>query len=220
MSIDPESIRQALSSGELGDRLRAVNQLRELAPAIAFELIQSAVTDAHTRVRYAAVSQLASLGQVDRATALNLLRDRLFHDPEADVQAAAADAIGALQLCEAFTDLEQVYAKTTEWLVQFSIIATLGELGDPRSFDLLATALHSEQEMVQLAAIGSFGELGDPRAVPLLAPYVSHPDWQFRYRLAQALSRLKGPEAQSLLQQLAQDTVSQVVEAATMEISA
>jgi len=40
MSVTPESVKQMLSSENLGDRLRAVNQIRELEPAIAFELVQ------------------------------------------------------------------------------------------------------------------------------------------------------------------------------------
>jgi len=33
----------------------------------------------------------------------------LFNDPEPDVQAAAADCLGALKLTEAFEDLQQLY---------------------------------------------------------------------------------------------------------------
>ena len=41
MSVTPEAIKQKLSSEDLGDRLRAVNQIRELSDqAIAFELVQ------------------------------------------------------------------------------------------------------------------------------------------------------------------------------------
>jgi len=52
MSVTPESVKQMLSSENLGDRLRAVNQIRELEPAIAFELVQTAINDRNARVRY------------------------------------------------------------------------------------------------------------------------------------------------------------------------
>ena len=214
MSVTPESIKQALGSDDLGDRLRAVNQLRQLNAAIAFELVQTAIADANARVRYAAVSQMSTLGNQDLSVSLTTLRDRLLNDPEPDVQAAAADSLGALKLTAAFEDLQHLYAETSEWLVQFSIIAALGELGDPRSFDLLQTALNSDQDLIQTAAIGSLGELGDPRAVPLLVPYATNPDWQIRHRLVQALDRLGGHEAKILLQQLAKDSMPQVAEAA------
>ncbi|MDX2231884.1 MAG: HEAT repeat domain-containing protein [Leptolyngbyaceae cyanobacterium bins.349] len=213
MSITPESVEALLNSADLGDRLRAVNQIRTLTPAIAYGMIQQAVDDPNPRVRYAAVSQLSSLGTQDRPKTLTILRDRL-RDSEPDVQAAAADSIGALQLTEAFDDLQMLYHNTAEWLVKFSIVAALGELGDARGFDLLQDAIQSPNELMQMAAIGSLGELGDLRAVELLAPHVQNPDWQVRYRVAQALTRLKTPAGHTLLETLAQDSVEQVAQEA------
>ncbi|MBW4680431.1 MAG: HEAT repeat domain-containing protein [Microcoleus vaginatus WJT46-NPBG5] len=214
MSITPESVRQLLNSEDLGERLRSLNQLRQLEPAIAFELAQTAIQDSNARVRYAAASQMASLGRQDLQTALNVLRDRLIHDPEPDVQAAAADSLGGLQLKEAFGDLQQLYQTTTEWIVKFSIVAALGELGDERSFELLENALNAGEDLLKMAAISSFGELGDKRAIPLLTPFATHDDWQIRYRVAQALARLGGADTRSTLESLANDEVDQVAQEA------
>ncbi|MBD1938197.1 phycobilisome degradation protein NblB [Microcoleus sp. FACHB-68] len=214
MSITPESVRQQLNSEDLGERLRSVNQLRQLEPAIAFELAQTAIQDSNARVRYAAASQMASLGRQDLQTALNVLRDRLIHDPEPDVQAAAADSLGGLQLKEAFEDLQQLYQTTPEWIVKFSIVAALGELGDERSFDLLENALNAGEDLLTMAAISSFGELGDQRAIPLLTPFATHDDWQIRYRVAQALTRFGGSDTRSTLESLANDDVEQVAQEA------
>ena len=214
MSITPESVKQMFSSEDLGDRLRAVNQIRELEPTVAFELVQTAIKDPNARVRYSAVSQLDTLGGQDLQTALTVLRDRLLNDPEPDVQAAAADCLGALKLTEAFEDLQQLYHTTPEWLVKFSIIATLGELGDPRSFELLTEALNSENDLVKTAAISSLGDLGNMQAIPLLVPYATDPDWQIRYRVVQALNRIGGPEAHSTLENLANDQVEAVAQEA------
>ncbi|MBW4440779.1 MAG: HEAT repeat domain-containing protein [Plectolyngbya sp. WJT66-NPBG17] len=215
----PDSIRALLHSENFGDRLRGINQLREIDPAIAFELIQIPVIDPNVRVRYAAVSQLASLGSQNRESALTMLNVALA-DIEPDVQAAAADSIGALKLTEAYEQLEALYRRTPEWLVGFSVIAALGELGDPRSFDLLKEALTSDSELVQTAAIGSLGELGDVRAVELLAPYAANPDWQIRYRVVQALARLNTPEARSMIETLTQDETEQVAEQARQVLAA
>ncbi len=214
MSITPESVKELLSSQDFGERIRGVNQLRQLEKAVAFELVQPAVTDSNTRIRYAAVSQLDTLGQQDLQKTLTILRDRLKNDPEPDVQAAAADALGALRLQEAFEDLQQLYQTSSEWLVQFSIIATLGELGDLRAFDLLESALTSDNNLIQTAAISSLGELGDSRAVPLIIRYATNPDWQIRYRVVQALNRLGGEQARSTLETLARDQVEQVAQEA------
>lgn len=213
-SPTPESVQQRLQSEDFGQRLSAVNQLRQLDPAIAFDLIQPVAADNNTRVRYAAISQFASLGAQDPAKASAILRDSLLNDPEPDVQAAAADSIGALKLTDLYEDLQQVYHNTPEWLVKFSIVAALGELGDPRSFDLLKSALDSENELVKTAAVGSLGELGDDRALPLLIPFASDADWQIRYRVVQALGRLNGPEARPTLESLAQDEFGPVAEEA------
>lgn len=216
MSVTPESVKQLLSSEDFGDRLRAVNQIRQLEPAIGFELLQTAIKDSNTRVRYSAVSQMDTLGGQNLELAYSLLRDRLLNDKEPDVQAAAADCLGALKLQSAFEDLQQLYHTTSEWVVQFSIIAALGELGDPRGFELLKQALESETELVQTAAISSLGELGNQEAIPLLAGYVTNPDWQIRYRVVQALSCLGGVEANALLAQLAGDEVESVAQSAKM----
>jgi HEAT repeat protein len=209
-----ESIDILINSENKGDRIKALNLIRELEPAIAFGYIKQLVIDKNTRVRYAAVSQLATLGSQDLADSLVILRDRLVNDPEPDVQAAAADAIGALKLTDAFDDLENLYETTPEWLVQFSIVAALGELGDPRGLKLLQTALTNETSLVQTAAIGAIGELGNPNGVESLMPFVTNPDWQIRYQLARSLRNLGGDLAAQNLAILATDTVEQVAKEA------
>lgn len=214
MSVTPESVRDRLSSEDFGERLSALNQLRQLDPSIAFEIIQPAITDPSVRVRYAAVSQMSTLGQCNPSLALEILRRCLLEDPEPDVQAAAADALGALHLTDAYEDLERLYQQTPEWLVKFSIIAALGELGDSRSFDLLQTALQSDNALIQTAAIGSLGELGDERAIPLLLPFASNEDWQIRHRVTQALSRFDAPEARAALESLSKDPMELIAQEA------
>ncbi len=209
-----ESIDILINSENKGDRITALNLVRALEPAIAFSYIKQLVTDNNTRVRYAAVSQLATLGSQDLAESLIILRDRLVNDPEPDVQAAAADSIGALKLTDAFDDLQNLYETTPEWLVQFSIIAALGELGDPRGLKLLQTALTHETSLVQTAAIGSIGELGNPHGVESLIPFVTNPDWQIRYQLARSLRNLGGDLAAQSLAILATDPVEQVAKEA------
>ena len=214
MSVTRESVQHLLSSEDFGKRISGVNQLRQLEKSVAFELIQPIITDKNTRVRYAAVSQLDTLGDEDLAATLSMLRDRLLNDTEPDVQAAAADALGALKLTEAYEDLKQLYHQTPEWLVQFSIIATLGELGDPRSFELLEEALDSPTSLVQTAAISSLGDLGDSRAIPLMSRFVTDSDWQIRYRVVQALGKLGGTETRAMLETLAKDEKEEVAKEA------
>jgi len=216
MSITPESVQALLASENFGDRLSAINQLRQLDPAVAFTLIQPVAMDRNVRVRYAAVSQISSLGVQNRPAALDLLR-RCLQDPEPDVQAAAADSLGALKLTDAFDDIKALYERSSEWLVQFSIVAALGELGDRRAFELLEQALKSDNDLVKTAAIGALGELGDERAVELLLHYITDPDWQVRYRITQALSHFTHgthPDVRSALEHLSQDEYAPIAEEA------
>ncbi len=212
-----ESITALVNSESKGDRIKALNLVRDIEPAMAYGYIKQLVLDKDTRVRYAAVSQLASLGTEDLVESSAILRDRLVNDPEPDVQAAAADAIGALKIVAAFDDLQHLYQTTPEWLVQFSIIAALGELGEPRGLDLLKTALTSPTALVQTAAIGAIGELGNPSAVESIIPFVTHPDWQIRYQLARSLRALGGDLAQQNLAILATDEIEQVAKEAKGE---
>jgi HEAT repeat protein len=218
MSPTPESVKQQIESADLGDRLRGVNQARELDPAIAYDLILIACQDSNPRVRYAAFSQLDTLGNQNRQQTLELLRDALRNDPETDVQAAAADALGGLKFKEAFEDIKAVYESTNEWLLKFSIIAALGEMGEPQAFDLLANAIQSDIALVSTAAIGSLGELGDPKAIPILLKYVESDDWQVRHRVTQALGQFDTPEVKTALEKLSQDTSTTVAEAAQRHI--
>lgn len=182
MTITPESVQQLLSSDDFGDRLRGVNQLRELPPAIAFELIQVPIKDSNSRVRYAAVSQMATLGEQNLETSYQILHHHLLNDPEIDVQAAAADALGALKLKDAFDDLQKLYNTTPEWLVKLSIVAAVGVIGEPRAFELLEIALQDENSLIQTVAISALGELGDRRAVSFISS-IYH-----EFRLANSLS--------------------------------
>lgn len=212
-----ESLRQLLSSETFGDRISGLNQLRTCEPEVAFPLLKPLLKDKEARVRYAAVSMMDVVGVGFETEALVLLRESL-EDAEIDVKAAAADAIAGLKITEAYPDLEALYRSTSEWLLQFSIIAAVGDLGDLRAFDLIAEALQSPTELVRLSAISALGDLGDPRAIALLTPLLNDSDWQVRFRLAQALGRIGGTTVKPLLEQLSQDEQSTVADEAKHQL--
>jgi HEAT repeat protein len=208
--MDLTNIQELLDSQDYGDRLSGLNHLRKIPDQDSFRMILPLLKDVNARVRYGAVSQMDRLGYVDLDKSLDILLDCLLNDSETDVKAAAADALGGLKLTAAFDDLKNTYENSSEWLLQFSIIAALGEMGDPRSFNLLQSALSSPNELIRTAAISSLGELGVPQAIPLLLKFENDPDWQIRYRLAQALGNFQTQETQDVLQRLALDPFEQV----------
>lgn len=213
MSITPESAKALLTSDNFGERIQGINQLREIAAADAFELLPLVLNDRNERVRYAAVSLLSSVGQVDREQARELLQVAL-RDTESDVKAAAADSIAGLKLRECYSDLRELYQETTDWIIRFSIVAALGELGEPEGFEILEHAIQSGDVLLVPAAVGAMGDLGDPRAIPYLLPQVENADWQIRLRVLQALQCFDTPEAKAAIATLAQDTEPQIAEQA------
>jgi HEAT repeat protein len=175
------------TASDLGARLRAVNQARFLDPELQFQVLAKAGSDSSSRVRYAAISQLGTVPLSDPTPILVLLREKLVEDPEYDVRAAAAAALGDLKQPQALNDLLIAYHRETEWLVHFSIIAALGELGNPDAFDLLTDILTQGNELMRTVAAGALGDLKDPRAVPILAAQLTTADQQLRYRICLAL---------------------------------
>lgn len=218
MALTPDDIRQMLTSEAYEQRLSAINHLAGIDPDIAFDLVQLVVDDSKARVRYAAMSKLATVGVTNPQKSLELLRHSLLTDKEADVRAAAADAIGALRLKDGFDDLKTLYYATSDWIIQLSIVAALGELGDERGFELLEHALREDNDLIHAIAVGALGELGDRRAIPLLVKHSTNPDWQIRYRAAQALGKFDGPEVKTALGHLSQDSVAQIAEEATTHL--
>lgn len=214
MNITPESVQQLLNSDAFSDRVRGLNHLRQVDPKLAFEMVKPLIKDPNPRIRYSAVSQLDPIGNENPSEALVLLRDRLFNDPEVDVKSIAADVIGGLKLTEAYDDLRQVYETTSEWLLQMSIVATLGEMGDVRGFDLLKIALNSDNSLIRTAAISSLGDLQITDALPLLLPLAQDEDWQVRFRLAIALGQFEKAKVEKVLTELAQDSFEEVAQTA------
>lgn len=214
MTVTLESVQKLLNSEDYGDRLIGVTQLRQLDTSTAFKLVEPLITDKNPRVRYAAVSQLDTLGVNNLEKTLELLRDRLFYDGEMDVKAAAADVVGALKLTDAYELIESLYYQSTEWVIKLSVVAALGVMGDPRGFEVLKDAIASDNSLIQTSAISAMGELGNPEAIPILIPFATDEDWQIRLRVAQALGNLGGSEVQETLEQLASDTMELVAQQA------
>jgi HEAT repeat protein len=206
------NLTEALQSPDFGTRIRAVIALRPLPPEEALPLLEIALTDSNTRVRYSAVSLL---GQKPGPQTRALLTQLLHQDPEFDVRAAAAASLGDLGDKDAFEDLKQAYLNDGQDLVRFSIVAALGELGDPRAFDLLITALKAGG-LQEEAALMALGQIALPEVIPVLQSYLPHPDWQLRLRAVQALAEINTPASLACLVGLQEDnpTVAQAISAA------
>ncbi|WP_017327880.1 HEAT repeat domain-containing protein [Synechococcus sp. PCC 7336] len=209
-----EEVAALLQSEDWGDRLKAVNQTRTLTGTDALKLLSQAAVDPHTRVRYAAISQIGTLKLDDPTAPLPLLRDRLLSDSEIDVRAAAAAAMGDLKQPEVLPDLLAACDRETEWLAVLSIIAALGELGDLAAFDRIQQATGDDNGLIRATAASALGDLGDPRGLDALIRLAAEEDWQIRHRACIALGKIGAGGARPTLETLADDDIEQVAQTA------
>ncbi|MEM9536086.1 MAG: HEAT repeat domain-containing protein [Cyanobacteria bacterium P01_A01_bin.3] len=208
--VTVEELNQLASSEDWGDRIKAINQARELAGDDALPLLSTLATDTNTRVRYAAVSQIGTLDLSDRGIPLPLLKERLETDPEVDVRAAAAAALGDLKQPGTLQDLLAALEREEEWLMVLSIIAALGELGDLGAMDAVLAAATDENVLIRATAASALGDLGDERGLEALQLLAADSDWQTRHRVCISLGKIAGDSARTLLNSLARDGEEQV----------
>lgn len=168
-----------------------MTQCRKLPSQERLEVLLSLAKDESLNVRYSALSQLSSVGAENPRRTLEKIREVLREEKEATLIGAAADVLFSLPLPEVFDELVALYEKTSDWIVRLSIVAGIGELKHPRSFEFLAQALESKDDLVISTAIGALGELGDKRALELLEPLLDSTDATIRDRAYNNIQRLK-----------------------------
>jgi HEAT repeat protein len=100
-----------------------------------------------------------------------LLVDMLKNDPNANVKASAAKALGVLNYREAIPELIDAL-KDDEW-VCFAAIEALTALRDEGSIDNITTLLNSPSEVIRFAAIEALGKLGSPRVQHSLIKHIA-----------------------------------------------
>lgn len=192
MSGSEDSIESLLGSQSSLERIRGINRIDEYGQFSdqVEQLAHMSSEDGDNQVRYSAISRLASMKREcmspDQVTlVLDCARKVLTTDREVSCQAGAADVITGLKLSEAFDDLIERYRTTTDWVLKFTILAGLGEMGDERSFDFLKRVIDNDgdgETLLLTAAIGSLGELGDKRGLPIIEKYLEHEDLPLRER--------------------------------------
>jgi HEAT repeat protein len=100
--------------------------------------------------------------------------------------------------------------------VRFSAAVSLGNLKDPRAFDVLIQALDAPEVVLQQAAIAALGEIKAVAAIDRLLLFIEAEDWLVRQRLAEALGQLPTPKSISALKYLTKDHHPHVAAAATI----
>jgi HEAT repeat protein len=208
-------IERQLESPNSGERMVALANLRDVAPAEAVPLIKKVLEDDNLQVRSMAVF---ALGLKPTEECFPILVKLLETDPDYGIRADAAGALGYLEDPRAFEPLVRTFYEDTDWLVRFSTAVALGNLKDPRAHDVLLKALGSDEVVLQQAAIAALGEVGAVEAVERLLHFAQSPDWLVRQRLAEALGNLPAEKTQAALEYLEKDSHPNVAAAATISL--
>jgi HEAT repeat protein len=101
----------------------------------------------------------------------DLLVEMLKNDPNANVRASAAKALGVLNYREAIPQLTDAL-KDDEW-VCFAAIEALTDIKDEGSIDNITTLLNSPSEAIRYAVIEALGKFGHPKAQHPLIDHIS-----------------------------------------------
>lgn len=145
------------------------------------------------------------------------LVDRLCHDPDEEVRAEAAEALGAAGpgALEALLDArDDPSARVVE-----AVVTALGEVADPTTVPWLAEmAISHSETMVQEAAVAALGAIGDEGALPVLLQLVREGRPQVRRRAVVALTVFDDPRVEPAILAARLDRNPMVREAAEMVV--
>jgi HEAT repeat protein len=145
-----------------------------------------AETDAD--VRLLAATAAGESGHADLRPALESALD----DREANVAAAAADALGALGDARAVDALADALGRTEDPWRRVSLVVALGGLGDARAVPALSAAVGDADPAVASAAAAALAEVGDASGMEGLRAAVASPDPDVREAALDAAARLLG----------------------------
>ena len=128
-------------------------------------------------------------------------------DPQIEVRKAATRSLIKLHRL-AFAPLLQ-FLPSAEPLAAAGAIRALGDMADPRAFEVLAAQVSGEHRTDVMLA---FGKIKNPLAEPLLIDALSDPSWQVRMNAAMALSGVGSGAAVAELELVLDDSENVVRE--------
>jgi HEAT repeat protein len=191
----------------------ALGRIEEAKETEAGEAVKELLTDANESVRAAAARSLGLLGvteavpllierlhdvpavRANASSALAMFGDEAIpalaealQDEDADVRAAAAEALGASKSADAVTPLIDALSDEAE-SVRLPVARGLARLGD-LAVPILVERLADEETGMQIALSAILGQIGNQDAVPALYPLLGHENETVRLTAAAALQNL------------------------------
>jgi HEAT repeat protein len=147
--------------------------------------------DADADVRLLAATAAGESGHAELRPAL----EHALDDPEPNVAAAAADALGVLGDARAVDALAGALARADDPWRRASIVVALGGLGDARAVPALSAAAADADPSVAAAAAGALAEVGDPAGMDGLRAAARSADAGVRGAALDGSARLLGAGA-------------------------
>lgn len=215
---DPDRLQQIetqLRDPALNRRIEALNALRQVDAAVAVPMLQRLSQDADVGRRRLAVMGFGNHRSPESFAALQYL---LEHEPDSNVQAEAANSIFDFGAA-AIPLLEDLFNRSTDWLVKQTIVSLMIEADDPGTLHRIITiALTDDVQTVKEAAILAFPQLWgtafEPQSLAQIQQLIIDPLWRNRWRATIALQKCTDPQAHELLLKMQQDEHFRVVAAA------
>lgn len=229
----PDAVRALITSKGKADQQKGLLLVRQLPPPVALELLLLSVhTSTNEFIRSTAAIAIGQLQFSDPAivaSAVDAMVSLLATDEDYSVRSAAAAGMGYATglpdhaLAALHEALARALLEDSEWQVQFSCLASLGNLKDERAVPILSRWMSSDNDLLVQAAVGAMGDIGNPSVVPELLNLLGCNDMMTRQRLAQALGQIaearKEPAVIDALRILSKDQSFAVRDAANEALS-
>jgi HEAT repeat protein len=136
-SSNPDTLREAIASGDPSRAMPALAQLRQVPEEQAIPLLLLGLEQSTFMIRSLAC---AGLGVKRSETGWQALLNALQHDGDANVRAEAANALASYGVERAWPLLRAAFERDGQWLVRCSILSALAEQPEMRAAWLLELA--------------------------------------------------------------------------------
>ncbi|BAY24243.1 HEAT repeat-containing PBS lyase [Calothrix sp. NIES-2100] len=210
-----EQIEFNLRAKALNQRKAALDELALLPAEVAVPILQKLAAE-----KDVALCRLAVMGLGNHRTeaSFQALQQILAHNQDGNVLSEAANSLFEFG-DRAIPLLQQLFARSDNWLVRQTVIALLMETQHHQVlFTVAVAALEDETETVQEAGILALGQLltssFKDKALALLTELAEDSNWLTRWRVAIALGGSQDFPAKQLIAKLQQDEHFRVVAAA------
>jgi HEAT repeat protein len=224
---DLAALEAAWPQVEVERRRSVIQDLGEISEAnyeVSFdEVYRIALEDEDAEVRATAIH---NLWESEAPDLMAPFLDRLQHDPDVNVRAAAASALGRYIYLGEVEEIPAAQAKRVEEALLATIkgnddlevrrraLEGLAFSSQPEAADLIEQAYQSPDRFMRVSALFAMGRSADERWEPIVLKELESQDPELRFEATRATGELELQSAVPVLAQLLEDGDLQVREAA------